>query len=63
MFGLSAAQQRLAAEIVRGHTLPIAASALGISVNTARTHLNRIFDKTGVHSQAALVRNLYSVGG
>ena len=63
VFGLSAAQQRLAAEIVRGHTLPIAASALGISVNTARTHLNRIFDKTGVHSQAALVRILLSVGG
>ncbi len=63
VFGLSAAQQRLAAEIVRGHTLPTVASTLGISVNTARTHLNRIFDKTGVHSQAALVRILLSVGG
>jgi DNA-binding CsgD family transcriptional regulator len=63
VFGLSAAQQRLAAEIVRGHALPAAAGALGVSVNTARTHLNRIFDKTGVHGQAALVRILLSVGG
>jgi DNA-binding CsgD family transcriptional regulator/ketosteroid isomerase-like protein len=63
VFGLSAAQQRLAAEIVRGHTLPAAARTLGISGNTARTHLNRIFDKTGVHGQAALVRILLSVGG
>jgi DNA-binding CsgD family transcriptional regulator len=63
VFGLSAAQQRLAAEIVRGHTLPAAARTLGISGNTARTHLNRIFDKTGVHSQSALVRILLSVGG
>jgi DNA-binding CsgD family transcriptional regulator len=63
VFGLSAAQQRVAAEIVRGHSVPTAASTLGISVNTARTHLNRIFDKTGVHSQPALVRILLSVGG
>jgi DNA-binding CsgD family transcriptional regulator len=63
VFGLSAAQQRLAAEIVRGQTLPAAARTLGISGNTARTHLQRVFDKTGVHSQPALVRILLSVGG
>ena len=35
---------------------------MGISVNTAKTHLKRMFDKTGVHAQPALVRLLLSVG-
>jgi DNA-binding CsgD family transcriptional regulator len=34
---------------------------LGITANTARTHLDRIFDKTGVRTQPALVRALLSV--
>ena len=33
---------------------------MGITSNTARTHLQRIFDKTGVHNQSALVRVLLS---
>jgi transposase-like protein len=33
---------------------------LGVRVNTARTHLQRIFDKTSVHSQAPLVRGASS---
>ena len=33
-----------------------------ISTNTARTHLSRIYDKTCVNSQPALVRLLLSVG-
>jgi DNA-binding CsgD family transcriptional regulator len=32
------------------------AERLGISFATARTHLSRIFEKTGVHRQAELVR-------
>jgi DNA-binding CsgD family transcriptional regulator len=62
VYGLSEAQLRLAGEIVGGLTLPAAAEKLGISPNTARTHLNRIFEKTGVNNQAALVRCLLSVG-
>lgn len=38
----------------------VAAERLEISINTARTHLQRAFDKTGVHSQPALVRRLLS---
>ncbi len=60
VFGLSNAQFRLAAIIVAGHDLPQAADHMGISVNTARTHLQRMFDKTHVHSQTALVRVLLS---
>ena len=61
IFGLSAGQSRLAVEVTNGVALPQAAAALGISVNTARTHLSRIFEKTGVSSQSALVRILLSV--
>ena len=32
-----------------------AAEALGIRVSTARVHIGRIFQKTGVHSQAELM--------
>ena len=62
VFGLSPAQTRLARLIVDGHDLAAAAELLGVSVNTLRTQLQRIFDKTGVRSQAALVRVLLSAG-
>jgi DNA-binding CsgD family transcriptional regulator len=32
-----------------------------VTVNTARTHLHRMFEKTGVRSQPALVGALLSV--
>jgi DNA-binding CsgD family transcriptional regulator len=62
IFGLSAAQRRLAGLIADGRSLPEAARDMGISANTAKTHLQRIYDKTGVHNQPALVRVLLSVG-
>lgn len=62
IFRLSPAQVRLSQHITDGHDLSHAAAALGISVNTARTQLQRIFDKTGVHSQPALLRVLLSAG-
>jgi DNA-binding CsgD family transcriptional regulator len=61
VYRLSAAQARLAERIVDGHDLVSAAEQLGITVNTARTHLNRMFEKTGVRSQPALVAALLSV--
>jgi DNA-binding CsgD family transcriptional regulator len=62
IFGLSEGQRRLAGLIADGQSLPEAAAQMGISANTAKTHLQRIYDKTGVHNQAALVRVLLSVG-
>ncbi|TDW25266.1 DNA-binding CsgD family transcriptional regulator [Rhizobium azibense] len=60
VFSLSPAQTRLARLIVDGLELAAASDVLQVSVNTLRTHLQRIFDKTGVRSQAALVRTLLS---
>lgn len=62
IFGLSDGQMLLANRIVSGDGLTAAAAALGISINTARTHLSRIYNKTGINSQTALVRTLLSVG-
>ncbi|NGO54821.1 helix-turn-helix transcriptional regulator [Allomesorhizobium camelthorni] len=62
IYGISHAQGRLAELIIAGQDLRQAAIRLGVSVNTARTHLQRMFEKTGVRSQPALVRALLSVG-
>ena len=62
VFGLSDGQLRIARHIADGEGLKTAAEAQGISVNTARTHLARLYEKTGVSSQTALVRLLLSVG-
>lgn len=62
IFGLSDGQLALSKHIASGKSLKVSAGELGISVNTARTHLTRIYEKTGVNSQTALVRLLLSVG-
>lgn len=62
IFGLSDGQMLLAHRIVQGDNLIAASEALGISKNTVRTHLSRIYEKTGINSQTALVRILLSVG-
>jgi DNA-binding CsgD family transcriptional regulator len=59
--GLTAAEARVAALIGAGLTTLEAAAALGISVNTVKTHLARCFDKTGVRSQVTLARLLASI--
>lgn len=59
-FGLSPAQQRLAELVVAGKDMVQSSAFLGVSVSTARTQLQRIYDKTGARSQAALVRTLLS---
>ncbi len=57
-YGLSRAELRLCEALLAGHDLPEAALALNVSRNTAKTHLARIFDKTGVRTQMALLRLL-----
>lgn len=60
IYRLSATQVQLALLLVRGRGLPTAAAQLGVSVNTVRTHLQRMFERTGVRSQPALVGVLLS---
>lgn len=62
VFGLSEGQLRVARQIALGESLKGAAQNLGVSTNTTRTHLARLFEKTGVNTQPALVRLLLSVG-
>lgn len=58
VFGLSPAQTRIAGLVTEGLSLPEIADRMEITANTARTHLNRIYEKTGVRTQPALVRVL-----
>lgn len=60
VYGLSKGQMRVAALVAEGHDVVKTAEKLEISINTARTHLQRMFDKTGVRTQTALVRLLLS---
>jgi DNA-binding CsgD family transcriptional regulator len=61
-FALTPAEAAFALEIIKGDGRAAAAARLNISVGTARTHLERIFQKTGVRRQAALVRLLAESG-
>jgi DNA-binding CsgD family transcriptional regulator len=58
LFGLSPAEAGLACKLVAGTELRDAAGQLGVTVNTARTLLRRIFTKTGANRQSDLVRLL-----
>ena len=60
IFGLSAAQKQVAGLVVEGLSHRDIAERMAISTNTVRTHVNRIFEKTGVRTQPALVRVLLS---
>jgi DNA-binding CsgD family transcriptional regulator len=57
-FGLTPAEAVFALEIVKGDGRQATADRLGITLGTARSHLSKIFDKTGVTRQAELVRLL-----
>jgi PAS domain-containing protein/DNA-binding CsgD family transcriptional regulator len=55
-FGFTPAEARLVAQLVTGQALPDIAKCLGISFETARTHLARARAKTDTASQLDLVR-------
>jgi DNA-binding CsgD family transcriptional regulator/PAS domain-containing protein len=58
LYGLTPAETRLAGLILNGLALFEAAERLGITKNTARTHMKRIYGKTGTRRQVELVRRL-----
>jgi DNA-binding CsgD family transcriptional regulator len=57
-YALTSAEADVALEILRGDGRKAVAARLGIAETTARTHLSRIFWKTGARRQAELVRLL-----
>ena len=53
--GLTEREKRMLVLIVEGYDPSRAARDLGVARSTARTHLQRVFDKIGVTRQSALV--------
>jgi DNA-binding CsgD family transcriptional regulator len=56
MFGLTPAQSRLLVAVLGGQSLSDYSEAAGISINTAKTMMQQIFQKTGHRRQIDLVR-------
>lgn len=62
-YGLTAAEARLWRELLAGQALKTIAGESNVSVETLRIHLKHLFQKTGVHRQAELMRlGLLSTG-
>lgn len=60
LFDLTPAESRLAAALAGGQSLAEAAAAAQITLKTARTYLERVFEKTVTHQQSQLVALLKS---
>jgi DNA-binding CsgD family transcriptional regulator len=56
LFGLTKAEAVLTVPLLEGHGLEKSAEQAGMTFNTAKTHMKRIFAKTRTHRQAELVR-------
>jgi DNA-binding CsgD family transcriptional regulator len=55
VFGLTAAEAKMASRIAQGNNIDEAARAVGVSRETARTQLKAVFQKTSTKRQAELV--------
>ncbi|KQT69597.1 hypothetical protein ASG54_05695 [Aureimonas sp. Leaf460] len=55
LFDLTRAEARVARELASGRSAEETAKALGLSLNTVKTHTKAIFRKTGVHRHGELV--------
>jgi DNA-binding CsgD family transcriptional regulator/PAS domain-containing protein len=61
-YWLTPAEAKVAATASSGLTIPEVAAQLGLSPNTVKTHLRRVFGKTGTNGQAELTRLMTFVG-
>ena len=61
LYGFTLAETRLAAVIVNGTGLNLAADQLGISRNTARNQLQSMFAKTGTHRQSEFLVRIMGI--
>ncbi|RWB65724.1 LuxR C-terminal-related transcriptional regulator [Mesorhizobium sp.] len=62
LYRLTPAEAAVAIAIARGEGLQAVADELGISLTTARTHLQHVFEKTETRRQAELVRLIAASG-
>lgn len=60
-YGLTAAEMRTAECVIEGRSLDEIATQFNLSVNTIKTQLNQIYDKTGTNNRAKLVKLLISL--
>lgn len=60
LYGLTPAEARFARHLLEGRRVEEVCDALGVTENTARTHVRRILDKASAHGQADLLRVLVS---
>ncbi len=58
MYRLTAAEARVTEGLVRGMAVVELAREMRVQANTIRTHLKRIYDKTGARRQSELIRLL-----
>lgn len=63
LFGLTAAEARLADAIFDGLSLPEAADRFGLSLHTVRFQIARVFEKAGVARQTDLVKLMMRLAG
>ncbi|MBH5369543.1 helix-turn-helix transcriptional regulator [Bradyrhizobium glycinis] len=61
-YGLTKAEARVAVAASSGGTTSEAATMLGLSANTVKTHLRRVFAKTDTRGQAELAALLATIG-
>src|SRR5215813_10463978 len=61
-YGLTLAQARVARAVSSGTTIADTAQRLCVSPNTVKTHLRRVYEKTGTSRQAELVRLMTIIG-
>jgi DNA-binding CsgD family transcriptional regulator len=61
-YGLTQAEARVALAASSGLSVPDTASRLGLSTNTIKTHLRRVFAKSGTGRQTELARLMASIG-
>lgn len=61
LYELTDAEARIALLALRGEGISPIATELSLSVSTVKTHLQHVFEKTGTHRQAELVRLLAQI--
>jgi DNA-binding CsgD family transcriptional regulator len=62
LFDLTPAEVRVVLQIAGGSSTSRSAASLGISENTLKTHLGRIFAKTNTARQADLIKLVLAIG-